>query len=99
MDYTVVIERLEGHGREVADAAGAAGATLGSVRLDAADAAMPGSMSAAASRALQDRFQAAGTALAGALGKYAEAAHSAAGDYRAQEEQAAAAISAFFGQA
>lgn len=99
MDYTVVIERLADHGRDVGASAQQASTTLSAVQLDAAAAAMPGSLSAAASGALQERFAAAGIALVDALGKYADAAQSAADDYRRQEEQAGAAIASFFGQA
>lgn len=98
MDYSVVIERLFDHSQEVAAASSAAGSTLAAVRLDVADSAMPGSLSATASHALQDRFAAAAGELTDALGRYVEAARSAAEQYQVQEERSAEAISNFFGQ-
>lgn len=98
MDYTVVIDRLAEHGQEVGAAAADASSTVSAVRLDAADSAMPGSLSAAASRALQGRFSSAATELGEALERYTDAVHTAADGYRQQEEQASSAIATFFGQ-
>ncbi|TRY17786.1 hypothetical protein FOJ82_10960 [Tessaracoccus rhinocerotis] len=99
MDFSVVIDDLAAHGRDVGQAGTTAAVTLGTVRLDAAAAAMPGSLSAPASEALQARFSAAGRELSEALSRYAAAADQAAADYRKQEERSAEAISNFFGQA
>lgn len=98
MDFSVVIDDLAAHGREVGEAGTAAAATLGGVHLDAAAGAMPGSLSAPASEALQGRFAAAGNELTDALARFAASAQQAAADYRAQEDQSTEAISNFFGE-
>lgn len=99
MNYSVVIEQLLDHSREVAAASNEAASTLAAVRLDAAQAAMPGGLGAAASGALQDRFTEAGGELTEAITRYADAARSAAEQYQLQEERSAEAIAEFFGQA
>lgn len=98
MNYSVVIGRLLEHSQEIAEAGNEAASTLAAVRLDAAQTAMPGSLSAAASGALQGRFTAAGGELTEALTRYADAARSAAEQYQLQEERSTKAIAEFFGQ-
>lgn len=98
MDYSVDIGRLFEHGQEVAAAGGSAASTLAAVRLDAAESAMPGSLSATASRALQDRFTVAGSELTEALRRYVDAARSAAEQYQVQEDRSTEAITNFFGR-
>lgn len=97
MDYTVAIERLADHGRDVSAANADAAAATSAVQLDGAISAMAGSLSAAASSALQSRFESAATKLGASVTKYVRATQAAADGYRQQEDESTSAINAFFG--
>lgn len=98
MDYSVEIDALAAHGRSTAGSAADASATMRSVRLDGAVAAMPGSLSAAASSHLQERFEHAAESLGESLTRYSLGAQTAADGYRQQEDRATANIASFFGR-
>ena len=97
MDYAVDIGVLASHRNNVEGTSSETIATMTSVSLDVASTAMSGSLSAAASSALQGRFESAGGELGNSLLKYVTATGSAVDGYRQQEDEAAQAINSFFG--